>query len=282
MTRHANNAPGSTLGGAIADSHQTSLNPSLAVRYDATDRVSIRGAAYRAFRAPGLNNLYRSFSSTTSITLANPDLKPETLDGAEAGVDVRSRDLTLGATVFRYDTRSLIAAYRIQSAAGAPAAVIAVCGPTLGTCPATVNFNTNGQDATSRGAEMVGTWRPRSTLGVEAGYTFTSSYYTSTTNGDPVRAQLGAIPRHLETLGLTWTPSSRWSAHVNARHNDAMFLDVNHTIHQPAFTIVNASTSYRATERVEVYASVNNATTSAAGQTLGLLRSVTSGVRVRF
>lgn len=291
MTRYANNAPGSTLGGAIADSHQASLNPSLAVRFDAAERLSFRGAAYRAFRAPGLNNLYRSFSSTTSITLANPDLEPETLTGAEAGIDARSRDLTLGATVFRYDTRSLIAAYRVQGAAGAPAAVTAVCGPTLANCPATVNFNTNGQDATSRGVEIVGAWRPRSTLGVDAGYTYTSSYYTSTTNGDPVGAQLGAVPKHLETLGLTWTPTSRWSAHVNARHNDAMFLDVNHTIHQPAFTLVNVSASYRLVKQVEVYGSVtnltderyaDNATTSAAGQTLGLLRSITSGVRVRF
>ena len=70
-----------------------------------------------------------------------------------------------------------------------------------------------------------------------------------------------------------------------------MFLDVNHTIYQPAFTIVNASTSYRATERVEIYGSVNNATdvryadnatTSAAGEILGLYRSFSSGLRLRF
>jgi len=99
------------------------------------------------------------------------------------------------------------------------------------------------------------------------------------------------VPKHLETLGTTWRLTSKWNAFVGARHNDAMFLDVNHTIYQPAFTLVNASTSYRATERVEVYGSVNNATdvkyadngtTSAAGQILGLHRSFSSGLRLRF
>jgi outer membrane receptor protein involved in Fe transport len=70
-----------------------------------------------------------------------------------------------------------------------------------------------------------------------------------------------------------------------------MYLDVNHTIRQPSFTIVNVSSSYDLSPRFEVYGSVanltdvkyaDNATTSAAGQNLGLLRSFTTGLRLRF
>jgi len=253
--------------------------------------LSLRGAAYKSFRAPGLNNLYRSFSSTTSITIANALLEPERLKGGEVGADWRTKSLNVGATWFQYNTSGLIASYKIPNAQAAPAAVVAICGATLANCPATVNFNTNGQDAISRGLELSGAWRVAPRLSIDGGYTYTDSHYSSATTGDPIDAQLGAVPKHLETLGTTWRLTSKWNAFVGARHNDAMFLDVNHTIYQPAFTLVNASTSYRATERVEVYGSVNNATdvryadnatTSAAGEILGLHRSFTSGLRLRF
>jgi iron complex outermembrane receptor protein len=291
MTKYSDGAPGAAAGGPIANSHQSSLNPSLSARFDVTDGVSLRGAAYKAFRAPGLNNLYRSFSSTTFITIANPHLAPETLTGGEVGVDFRGDKVNASATYFRYDTRGLIASYKIPDAASAPAAVTAICGADLSNCPATVNFNTNGQNATSRGLELVAGWRPIRSVSVDAGYTYTDSRYTATTTGDPIDAQLGAIPKHLGTLGVSWQATPKWRAYAGARHSDAMFLDVNHTIEQPPFTLYNASTSYQIAKQLEVYGSVtnltnekyaDNSTTSAANQTLGLLRSFTTGLRVRF
>jgi iron complex outermembrane receptor protein len=291
MTRYSNGQPGTTLGGAISDSHKGSLNPSIAARYALNESFSLRGAAYRAFRAPGLNNLYRSFSTTTFITIANAELEPETLTGGEAGFDLRGDQGSFAATYFMYDTRNLIASYRVPNAAAAPAQVVAICGATLANCPATVNFNTNGQDAVSRGLELVGTWRFTNRVSADAGYTYTDAHYTSATTGDPVHAQLGAVAKNLATAGITWQPTTKWRTYTSARHNGTMFLDVNHTIRQPAFTLVNISTSYDVSPRFELYGSVanltdvkyaDNATTSAAGQTLGLLRSFTSGVRLRF
>ena len=291
MTRYANGVAGTANGGAIADSHQNSLNPSVLARFEVTNQLSLRGAAYRAFRAPGLNNLYRSFSSTTSITIANPTLSPETLTGGEVGADFRAGRVTIGATAFQYNTKALIASYKIANAASAPAAVIAICGPTLSNCPATVNFNTNGQDAVSRGLELVGSWRIAATATLDGGYTYTDSHYQSTTTGDPVNTQLGATPKTFGTLGVTWQIMPRWDSFIGMRHNGAMFLDVNHTIPQPAFTLLNLSTAFRLNQKLEVYGTAtnltdvkyaDNGTTSAAGQTLGLGRALTSGVRYRF
>jgi iron complex outermembrane receptor protein len=291
MTKYTSGAPGATSGGSIADSHETSFDPSVSARLDVAKGLSLRGAAYKSFRAPGLNNLYRSFSSTTSITIANALLEPERLKGGEVGADWRTKAFDVGATWFQYNTNGLIAAYKVPNAQAAPAAVVTICGATLANCPATVNFNTNGQNAVSRGLELTTAWRLAPRISIDGGYTYTDSHYSSATTGDPINTQLGAVPKHLENLGTTWRLTSKWNAYVGARHNDAMFLDVNHTIYQPAFTLVNASTSYRATDRVEVYGSVNNATdvryadnatTSAAGEILGLHRSFTSGLRLKF
>ena len=50
-------------------------------------RLRFRGSGYRSFRAPTLNELYREFRVGNTDTLANPDLRSETLTGGEAGVD---------------------------------------------------------------------------------------------------------------------------------------------------------------------------------------------------
>jgi iron complex outermembrane receptor protein len=288
MTRYTNGTPDSVTGGPVASSTWTSFDPSVSARYAVGEHVSLRGGVYRSFRAPGLNNLYRSFSSTTSITIANPDLSPSTLTGGEVGMDVRTATGGLGVTVFQDNTRALITSYRVPNAAAAPPAVIAICGPTLSNCPANVNFNTNGQDAVARGVELVGTVRATPSLAFDGRYTFTDSHYTATTTGDSTGLQLGAIPKHLAGLGVTWRATPRLSAFVQLRHTGAMYLDVSHTIHQPAFTLLGASASYRVATRFEIYGAVvnltgvtyaDNATTSAASQTLGLPRTFTGGLR---
>jgi iron complex outermembrane receptor protein len=291
MVKYTNNVAGATLGGPIRDSHLNSFNPTVSARLEVSDHFSVRGAGYKSFRAPGLNNLYRSFSSTTSITIANPDLKPETLTGGEFGGDLNFNSVSLGATVFQYNTKALIASYRVPNAASAPAAVLAICGATLSSCPATVNFNTNSQDSRARGLELVASWNPSARVGFNTSYTNTDSRYTHSTTGDPINAQLGAIPRAVHTLGMTSAITSKWNAYTSLRHTGGMFLDVNHTIHQKAFTLFNVSTSYRLANNYELYASgtnlsnvkySDNGTTSAASQTLGMPRSVTGGMRLKF
>ncbi len=90
---------------------------------------------------------------------------------------------------------------------------------------------------------------------------------------------------------MTWNVTSRWSTYAGLRHSGSMYLDVNHTIPQPAFTLINFSTSYQLGRQLNVYAAgVNltdvqysdNATTNAASQTLGMGRAFTAGLRWQF
>ncbi len=63
--------------------------------------VTLRGAAYRGWRLPTLNELYRPFRVGADATAANPALAPEKMRGAEIGVDVTPADgLVLRATAF--------------------------------------------------------------------------------------------------------------------------------------------------------------------------------------
>ena len=69
------------------DASKTSFSPRLGVHYQVHSTFALRGAVYKAFRAPNLAELYRKQISATSITLPNPDLKAETAVGREVGFD---------------------------------------------------------------------------------------------------------------------------------------------------------------------------------------------------
>ncbi|HEV7509176.1 MAG TPA: TonB-dependent receptor [Thermoanaerobaculia bacterium] len=67
---------------------RTSFNPRLGAAFRAADDLTVRASAYRGFRAPTLNELYRPFQVGNVVTLANADLREETLTGAEIGADL--------------------------------------------------------------------------------------------------------------------------------------------------------------------------------------------------
>lgn len=64
---------------------ETSFDPKLGTRYRINDAVSFRASAYRSFRSPTLNELYRSFRLGNTLTQANPQLRAERLTGVEGG-----------------------------------------------------------------------------------------------------------------------------------------------------------------------------------------------------
>ena len=65
-----------------------------------SDALSLRSAAYRGWRLPTLNELYRPFRVGAEVTTANEMLKPERLWGGEVGVDWKRDDTQLSATLF--------------------------------------------------------------------------------------------------------------------------------------------------------------------------------------
>jgi len=81
------------LGGVRVDlwqnrSNEVAVTPRAGVLVRAGPSATFRASAYRGFRAPTLNELYRPFRVGNVSTLANPDLGAETLWGVEGGSDV--------------------------------------------------------------------------------------------------------------------------------------------------------------------------------------------------
>lgn len=70
---------------------QTTISPRLGLVWQAAEPVTVRASAYRGFRAPTLNELFRPFRVGNVITRANDELSEERLTGVESGFDWASR-----------------------------------------------------------------------------------------------------------------------------------------------------------------------------------------------
>lgn len=293
-------AAGVTTGGELPASDKSAFNPSLALRYELTDAASLRAAAYKAFRAPGFNNLTRTFGTGTSTTIANPDLAPETLTGWELGGDYRKGPLSLSATYFMYDIKDMIATYTAK-AGSAPAQVQLICGgPALPGCGGSAKYYTNDQDGRAHGVELTGNWRIRHDLSLDAWYTRTETYLTRHGNivTDPVGVQLVAVPKDLASIGVNWRPLEKLRTFAEVRYIGAMLLDTTSTngttrFGQGSNTVVNASANWAWRPSVDVFGSVVNlfdraysenayAYNQPYNRSLSQPRALSAGLRMRF
>jgi outer membrane receptor protein involved in Fe transport len=86
------NVPSGTPGPGNApnlpDKDDTAASPRVGALYHVSEQVRVWGDYSMGFRAPTLNELYRSFSVGALRTFANPQLGPERLKGGELGISV--------------------------------------------------------------------------------------------------------------------------------------------------------------------------------------------------
>ena len=75
-----------------------------------------RASAHRSFRAPTLNELFRDFSVGNVLTRANPDLRPESLVGGEAGMDWQARAALARVSLFWNAIDDLVGNVTLSSA----------------------------------------------------------------------------------------------------------------------------------------------------------------------
>ncbi|MEP7366845.1 MAG: TonB-dependent receptor, partial [Acidobacteriota bacterium] len=74
-----------------------------------------RFSAYRSFRAPTLNELYREFRAGNAVTRPNDQLQPETLNGVEAGGDYTGEHGRYSLTFFRNSMENLVGNITLSS-----------------------------------------------------------------------------------------------------------------------------------------------------------------------
>lgn len=87
-----------------------SFSPKLGATYHVSPRTTLRGSVGKAFRAPSLYDLYRTYITTYSVYASNPDLDPEKVLSYEVGVEHRiTPAASIAVTLYRSDAEDYIA-----------------------------------------------------------------------------------------------------------------------------------------------------------------------------
>jgi len=279
--------------GTISEREYYRFTPRVDGRYEINDDFALRGAYYQSFRAPTLDQLYRTYADTTAgIYEGNPFLVPETLEGEEVGLDFTRPGLRSQFTFYNSTISNLITQRNLD-----PSEYPTILGVTCGYDLATAQYlsctrNINSASAIARGFEAEVNWDIGDGFSTRLTYTYADSHYTSNpANPDSVGERLEGVPMHNGSASLTYRDVQGWQVSTIVRYLSKSYGDAlpSDGLIQNEHLVVDLAASYPLTDRIEAFTHIQNlfdrryiASNGGGVPILGTPFEVMSGVRVRF
>jgi outer membrane receptor protein involved in Fe transport len=193
---------------ALAPHTETAYSPRAGLVYSLTDRWQLTASAYGAFRAPTLNELYRSFRQGNVLTQANEGLLAERLCGGETGIRYLRRRIILSGVFFRDNVDDPIG------------------NITLATTPSLITRqrqNTGGLRIFGSDLDFL-LALPR--IQLRAGYEYVNSIVSSfSVNPALVGKAVPQVPAHSGSLSVVYAAPRHWSIVALARAASRQFDD---------------------------------------------------------
>lgn len=219
----------------------TVFNPQLGLRFQATGRVALRAQAYRGFRGPTLNELYRQFQVGNAVTLANAGLRPERTNGAEAGIDLQAGTGLLRVTGFWTELREPVSNVTLS------------IGPTI------LRQRRNVGRARIRGIEADWEWRPRPLLGLRASYLFDDARVKRFAPDPRLEGRrIPQVPRHQGYSSVEFHTSGRGLLLLDARLSGLQFDDDRNLLSLAGFAEFGTSFTQPVGDHVEWFVRAQN------------------------
>jgi outer membrane receptor protein involved in Fe transport len=207
-------------------------------------------SAYRGFRAPTLNELYRAFRVGNVQTQANENLEAERLTGAEVGANLFTFDrrLNLRGNFFWDDIVNPIANVTLDANSN----------------PIQRQRQNLGRTR-SRGVELDAVARVTSKIEISGGYQFADatvlSFPANPTNNPPLEGnQIPQIPRHQFTLQARYWNPSRIMLSLQGRFVGDQFDDDINTFLLDRYFALDAFVGRSLGHGVEVFGAFENIT----------------------
>ena len=220
--------------------------------------TKLKASVGTGFKAPTLSELYQNFPPSF---YANPNLKPETSTGWDAGFEqgVLHNVVRVGATYFHNHIRDLITT------------------DVTGTTWANVGL------ATTRGLESFIAWQPLQQLTLRVDYTYTEA------TDDVLNQPLLRRPKNRGTLDASWQATSAWQLNLTVL-SVGNWLDVSRdglTSGQqaPGYTTVNLASNYDVTPHFTLFGRIENLLDRRYENPVGFLRpgfAVYGGIKLKL
>ena len=255
----------------------------IALGRDLYEGLALRAAAYRAWRLPTLNELYRPFRAGADATAANAELDPERLGGIDAGIDwTLGRGSKLSATVFANRLEGAIANVSLGRGPGV--------FPGVGFVAANGVFRQrqNVDAIRSRGLEIDASW---SSGPWRAGLSYALTAARLEADGAALALdgkRPAQVARHGASASLGWDRGAL-GLDATARFTGRQFEDDNNSRALPAALTFDTAARFAVTRHVALEARAENLFDKQVVATLGadgtreraLPRTLWIGVRVR-
>lgn len=226
---------------------ERAFSPRLSVLRSVNEHVSVTGSIYRAFRAPTLNELYRTFRVGNILTNNNASLNAERLTGVEAGVNVTGWDhrLDLRGTFFWSDI------------------VDPIANVTISMTPSLITREKENLGRTrSRGLELDGVVRVNRSIQISAGYAYTTatvvSYPGNPGGIDLVGLDVPQVPRNVFTWEARYWNPSRLLFSVQGRFVGRQFDDDQNHFPLDRFYAMDCEVGRSLTHHLEIFAAAEN------------------------
>lgn len=265
------------------DREKTTVSPKLGLLW-ARDEFQWFASAYRSFRAPTINELYRPFRVGNDITAANALLDPETLEGLETGIRWQQPQQGVEATAFWNEVSDPVANVSL----GAGPGVVPPCGfvPGGGSCRQRQNLGLTR----IRGIEIESWHRFGESWRSSLGYLFSDSTVRRAANSPDLEGlRVAQVPRHQLSAEAQYEGSSIGLG-LEARYASDQFEDDLNDRRLEHYTVVNLSVTVPVKEILSLFVQAENlfdeeieVGLSGNGlRTIGTPRLVRGGVRLRL
>jgi outer membrane receptor protein involved in Fe transport len=228
------------------DRVETAFSPRVSLLHKLTENVSLMISGYRAFRAPTLNELYRSFRVGNVLTQANANLRAERLTGGEAGASFAAfdRKLNVRGTFFWSEI------------------VRPVANVTLSVTPALIIRQRQNLGRTrSLGMEVEAEARLTSTVIISGGYQFLDATVLSfPANSSLEGLMIPQVPRHLFTFQARYSNPRRFTLSFQGRASSSQFDDDQNQFRLDPYFTLDAFASRSLGRGIEVFGALENLT----------------------
>jgi len=254
------------------DRTEAVASPRLGVVRQLPHGVSLHADAFRAFRTPTMNELYRTGQVGQQTTLANPALTSERATGAEAGASFARKSFAAQATYFFTEINRPVSAVLITST------------------PTTItNKRENLGQIQSQGAELAAQVQAPHGLAASFGYQYAHALVTSF-SAQPalVGLWIPEVPRHTATAQIHYRAGSRANLTLAARETGHAFDDSSNLYRLHGYFLLDAAAELKLRAHLTGFVSLQNIldrtveTARTPNLTLGTPFTAQAGIRLRW
>lgn len=249
------NASNPALNKEHPSSTKDNISPKVTLNYQLLEQTMVKSSWGKAFNAPNIRDLTRNYSRTasgvTTYYRGNPNLRPETSETLDVGIEQGlSRNGLFKAYVFQTDIADMHS-----------------------TATTVVNATTSNVDRVNvgksriKGLELALTQPLTNTLRLATNYTLMDARVRQNEADRPSEGkQMTSVPRHMYNLSLSYDDSRYYGTvaynYVSARYFNTDNSDFERNVYgvYDAYKLVSTKAGYRVNKHLDVSLAISNLT----------------------